>query len=101
MWSEISRSFSDQILKKVIYDPFTIIIGIFQKKDLSSGHNRDLIVIWGKKDPILPISALFEFSDHYQWGEGHLVKVLFIDVDNTKKFFVASHSGLKSRNKTI
>ena len=50
--------FSDQILKKVIYDPFTIIIGIFQKKDLSSGHNRDLIVIWGKKDPILPISEL-------------------------------------------
>ena len=58
MWSEISRSFSDQILKKVIYDPFTIIIGIFQKKDLSSGHNRDLIVIWGKKDQILPIPAI-------------------------------------------
>ena len=59
MWLEISRSFSDQILKKVIYDPFTIIMGIFQKKDLSSGHNRDLIVIWGKKDPILPISAYY------------------------------------------
>ena len=27
-----------------------------KKKDLSSGHNRDLIVIWGEKDPILPIS---------------------------------------------
>ena len=77
MWLEISRSFSDQILKKVIYDPFTIIIGIFQKKDLSSGHNRDLIVIWGKKDPILPISgrALFIKLSHGIITLGHKMSI--------------------------
>ena len=42
----------------MIDDPITIISKFCSKKDLSSGQDQDMIVIWSDKDLIVPNSAI-------------------------------------------